>query len=203
MTENEFMLADRLTKIQATINQYGIDNFYISYSGGKDSTVLSVLVDIALPYNNIPRVYANTGIEYRMISDFVKAKTEKDSRFEIINPSVPIRTVLEEYGYPFKSKEHALYVDVYQRHGMTKTANRYLNPSEDRKAYGCPAKLRYQFTDECKLRISDKCCWYLKEEPLKRWQENNGRNIAIVGIRASEGGAKKQGYLPCVSRKTP
>ena len=71
MTDNEFLLFDRLEKIKSIINQYGEDNFYISFSGGKDSCVVSALVDKALPDNKIPRVYANTGIEYNMIRDFV------------------------------------------------------------------------------------------------------------------------------------
>ena len=62
MTDNEFLLQDRLQKIRQIINKYGEENFYISFSGGKDSTVLSALVDMAVPENKIPRVYANTGI---------------------------------------------------------------------------------------------------------------------------------------------
>ena len=69
---NEFLLQDRIQKIQQIIRKYGEENFYLSFSGGKDSTVLSALIDMALPDNKIPRVYANTGIEYRLILDFVE-----------------------------------------------------------------------------------------------------------------------------------
>lgn len=79
MTENEFLLQDRLTKIKSTIEKYGEENFYLSFSGGKDSTVLSALIDMALPENKIPRVYANTGIEYRMILEFVERERERAS----------------------------------------------------------------------------------------------------------------------------
>lgn len=72
MTDNEFLLEDRLQKIRSVINKYGEENFYISFSGGKDSTVLSALIDMACPENKIPRVYANTGIELNMIRDFVE-----------------------------------------------------------------------------------------------------------------------------------
>ena len=72
--DNEFLLQDRLQKIRQIINKYGEENFYISFSGGKDSTVLSALVDMALPGNKIPRVYANTGIEYKLILEFVMTK---------------------------------------------------------------------------------------------------------------------------------
>ena len=76
--DNEFILFDRITKIQSVIRQYGIDNFYISYSGGKDSCVLSALFDEAIPGNQIPRVYANTGIELNMIKDFVLRERERE-----------------------------------------------------------------------------------------------------------------------------
>lgn len=56
---NEFLLMDRVQKIQQIIGQYGDDNFYISFSGGRDSTVLSHIIDVALPGNTIPRVYAD------------------------------------------------------------------------------------------------------------------------------------------------
>lgn len=61
MTENEFLLQDRIAKVKQIILKYGKNNFYLAYSGGKDSNVLSWLVDQALPHNSIPRVYADTG----------------------------------------------------------------------------------------------------------------------------------------------
>lgn len=73
MTEYEFLLADRITKIKSMNELYDLEsNAYISYSGGKDSTVLSHLIDLALPNNKIPRVYINTGIEYKLIVNFVE-----------------------------------------------------------------------------------------------------------------------------------
>ena len=76
---NEFLLQDRLQKIRQIIGKYGEENFYLSFSGGKDSTVLSALLDLAVPGNKIPRVYANTGIEYRLILDFVEREREAAS----------------------------------------------------------------------------------------------------------------------------
>lgn len=77
MTENEFLLQDRIQKIQSINNLYDLENnSYISFSGGKDSTVLSKLIDIALPENKIPRVYINTGIEYKSIIAFVERESQ-------------------------------------------------------------------------------------------------------------------------------
>lgn len=192
MTDNELLLEDRIQKIRQVIKQYGEENFSISFSGGKDSTVLSALVDMAIPDNKIPRVYANTGIELNMIRDFVFEKQKQDERIIVIKPSVPIKKMLKEEGYPFKSKEHSKIVDIYNRNGMECiTVPRYLG---ERDGYGtwhrCPKILRYQFTDEFKghLKISDKCCLRLKEEPLDRWAKEHNKSCIILGIMPSEGG---------------
>lgn len=191
MTDNEFLLFDRITKIQSVIGKYGEDNFYLSFSGGKDSTVLHELLDLAIPGNTIPRVYANTGIELNKVRQFVEKKAEQDGRFLIIKPQTPIVQMLEERGYPFKSKEHSFYLETYQRNGAeTKTVKRYLYPSEKRKSFGCPQILRYQFTPDFDLKVSDKCCNELKKKPLKQWQKENNKPYSIVGLRRAEGGQR-------------
>lgn len=84
---NDLILFDRLEKIKQIIEEYGEENFVISFSGGKDSTVVSALVDLALPNNNIPRVYCNTGIEYLKMVEHVEKLQEKDNRIIIIKPT--------------------------------------------------------------------------------------------------------------------
>lgn len=193
MTDNEFVLFDRITKIQSVIEKYGEENFYLSFSGGKDSTVLSELLDMAIPDNKIPRVYANTGIELNIVRDFVFDMAKNDSRVEVVKPSVPIKKMLEQDGYPFKSKEHSYYVSVYQKNGENaKTVQRYLCPAESRAGWGCPKVLKYQFRDDFDLKLSDKCCDNLKKQPLKNWEKKNNKRISIVGIRREEGGQRNR-----------
>ena len=124
--DNELLLVDRIGVIRDTITKYGESNFYLSFSGGKDSTILHYLLDMALPNNRIPRVFINTGIEYNLIVDFVKGLAEKDDRFVILKPTQPIKPLLEKYGYPFKSKQHAHNLMVYQHSGIGKSIKRYL-----------------------------------------------------------------------------
>lgn len=195
MTDNENLLKDRIEKIQSVIKKYGEENFYISFSGGKDSTVLSALIDIALPNNEIPRVYANTGIELNMIRDFVLELQKTDNRIVIIKPTVPIRQMLEKEGYPFKSKGHARYVMKYQAKGFDYKSVRAYTKKENTLSgrpmfRTCPKKLMYQFTEENTLKISDMCCFRLKEEPLQKWQEQNNKKYSILGIMREEGGRR-------------
>ena len=196
MTDNEFLLFDRIEKIKSVIGQYGEENFYISFSGGKDSTVLSALVDMALPGNRIPRVYADTGIELNMVRDFVYDMQKRDDRVHIVKPLVPIKEMLEREGYPFKSKEHSKFVERYLRLGLnSKSVRAYveLEPTLSGRPIfrPCPKVLRYQFEkDGLSFPISDKCCSRLKEEPIRKWQTENHMAYAIVGIMAAEGGRR-------------
>lgn len=193
MINYEFILVDRIQKIKQIITEYGEDNFYISFSGGKDSTVLSALVDMALPENKITRVYADTGIELNMIRDFVFDMQKKDDRVVIIKPSTPIKQMLEKEGYPFKSKIHSHCVNLYQTDPSKKMWQGYTGKRPEHwHTRTCPKILMYQFTESNKLKISDMCCIKLKEEPLINWAKDNKKDIAIVGIMKEEGGRRTQ-----------
>lgn len=191
--DNKFILMDRLQKIQQIIRKYGEENFYISYSGGKDSNVLSALIDMALPDNRIPRVYCNTGIEYKAIVDFVKAKAAADDRFVIIQPKVPIKRMLEEKGYPFKSKAHSRWLGDYQTKPYTKSWQKYMDGTlfKTKAESNCPKRLKYQFSKDFDIKISDQCCHELKVTPLKEYEKASGRAYAIIGIMPEEGGRRQ------------
>lgn len=193
MTEYEFILEDRITKIKSINEQYDLLNkAYISFSGGKDSTVLHYLLDLAIPNNKIPRVFSNTGIEYAEIVKYVKTMAESDDRFTIIRPKKNIKEILEKYGYPFKSKEHSDRVSVYQNSGKTRYVVNYLGEGEKYKAkqFQCPDELRYQFTEGFKLKVSKNCCRELKKKPLHEYQKETGKTIAMTGMRQEEGGQR-------------
>lgn len=177
MTENNFILFDRIEVIRKTIGKYGEENFYISFSGGKDSTTLHYLIDEALPGNKIPRVFMNTGIEYNDIRRFVEEFAENDLRFVIVNSRVNIPQMLKQKGYPFKSKFHAEQVRRFQLKGDFEKTNR--NYYEGVKASGveasakfkCPAILKYQFSKDFDIPLSPNCCNELKKKPLHKWEE--------------------------------
>ena len=57
-------------RIREWIDEFGEDGVYVSFSGGKDSTVLLHLVREINP--NIPAVFVDTGLEYPEIREFVK-----------------------------------------------------------------------------------------------------------------------------------
>lgn len=190
----ELTLFDRIEVIKTAYEKYDLEhNAYISFSGGKDSTLLHYLIDEALPGNRIPRVYIDTGIEYQLIREFVHSMAKNDDRFVIIKPTLPIKATLEKYGYPFKSKEHSFKLHEWQLGNReTNFIKKYLGNGD----YSCPKKLKYQFSDDFKINISHMCCVKLKKQPIKKWMKENGKPISITGMRREEGG--QRATLKCI-----
>lgn len=197
----ELTLFDRIEVIKSVNQKYDLEhNAYISFSGGKDSTILHHLIDLALPNNKIPRVFINTGIEYNHIVEFVQKLAEKDDRFIIIKPSKPIKQTLELYGYPFKSKEHSLRIDQFNKGTNANYLKKYINGYDVNgrlSTFTCPKKLLYQFEERGKYHYSNRCCYELKKKPAYEWQKENGKKIVMTGMRHEEAGNRKR--LGCIT----
>lgn len=188
--EYDFILFDRIEKIKQIDKELNLqNNSFVAFSGGKDSTVLHYLIDLALPNNNIPRVFQNTAIEYSDIRKFVKELSKNDNRIIILNSNVNIKEMLNKYGYPFKSKEHSLKLYYFKKGTNSKKIIDYFN----RVGYiKCPKNLLYQTNKNFDLKISDKCCLKLKKEPQKRWAKENKKSIVITGIKREEKGQREK-----------
>lgn len=96
-------LNEKIKRTQVRIKQwveyYGLDHVYVSFSGGKDSTVL---LDIARKmYPNIKAVFLDTSLEFPELRDFVSTF----DNVEFLKPKMNFRQVIEKYGYPVISKE--------------------------------------------------------------------------------------------------
>lgn len=91
--------------IRDWVTEFGEDGVYVSFSGGKDSTVLLHLVRSMYP--DVEGVYIDTGLEYPELRDFVKTF----DHITWLKPDMVFVNVIKEYGYPFMSKEVASCVD--------------------------------------------------------------------------------------------
>lgn len=86
-------------RVRDWVSEFGVDGVYVSFSGGKDSTVLLDIVRGLYP--EVPAVFVDTGLEYPEIREFVRTF----DNVTWIKPEMNFRRVIEKYGYPFISKE--------------------------------------------------------------------------------------------------
>jgi len=157
-------------RIRAAIGKYRADNCYISFSGGKDSAVLSHLV-LSMGYK-LEHVFSNTRLEYPGCVKFTYEWCKKNGlKLTMVMPDVRPHEIWKKYGYPMFSKEIATILEKVR---IQKT----VSPNQTKRV-----KKFLKYKD---VRISAKCCDYLKKKPMLGWQKRSGKKVAIMGVRAEE-----------------
>lgn len=167
-------------RIKDWINYFGIDNVYIAFSGGKDS---SVLVDIVRKmYPDIRLVFVNTGLEFPEIQKFVKTF----DNVTIIRPKMRFDEVIKKYGYPFLSKIIAHNVRILRNCPDGKIAKTVFSPDKKGK-YGL-----YKYKPMAKLDFlfSEMCCIIMKENPVKQID-----GMPILATMAVESSTREDKWL--------
>lgn len=185
------------TRIRAWVDYYGKDGVYVSFSGGKDSTVLLHLVRELYP--DVPAVFVDTGLEYPEIREFVKTF----DNVTWLKPKMNFRQVIEKYGYPVISKDVAQA--VYDVKGQAKKYNcaasdtklfhrNFDSESEYCKKYPAYSKERYAFLVDAPFSISHKCCDVMKKTPAKEFEKLTGKH-PIIGTMADESRIRRMQWL--------
>lgn len=176
-----------LGTIEAFVNRMGgIDKVYVSFSGGKDSTVLFHLARRLYP--NILGVFCNTGNEYPDIIRFVKKMQADGANIEIIRPKFTPRQVWEKYGFPLVGKETAEKVHKVRNNPNTKTSimlmgNSYFSLSD-----------KWKYLVNAPYETSQMCCTKLKKDPFHKFEKESGRR-PIMGVMASESKMRTGRYI--------
>lgn len=160
--------------------EYWNGKVYVSFSGGKDSTVLLHLVRSLYP--DVVAVYCDTGLEFPEIKAFVKTI----ENVVWLRPKMKFTEVIKQYGYPVISKEIALTID-YARKG-SKWA---IDKLDGKQEWGNHKK--YKFLMKAPFLIADKCCYKMKKEPFHLF-ENDTELKPFIGTMASEGGQRETAY---------
>ena len=88
-------------RINGWVDEFGEDGVYVSFSGGKDSTVLVDIVRNVCGYKNIPLVFVDVPTQYPELKQFAM----KFDNLVILKPKISFAKVCEKYGFPLFSKE--------------------------------------------------------------------------------------------------
>lgn len=175
---------------------------YVSFSGGKDSTVLKHIVDSM--YDDVPAVFVNTGLEYPEIQRFVKdVKAGKWDCFnpnvEILRPEMRFDEVIKNYGYPIASKEVSQTIWEARKNPETgkyifriqrlngEAVDKDGNPS----SYNIP---KWKFLLDAPYDISHKCCDVMKKKPAKLYEKQSCRK-PMLATMASESRLRYQKWI--------
>lgn len=167
---------------------------YVSFSGGKDSTVLKHIVDSM--YDDVPSLFVNTGLEYPEIQKFAMSQKNVVS----MRPEMRFDEVIKKYGYPVISKEVSKYIKegrtALQKGNMDyyaiqKLQGRLKDKNGNKSIYNCE---KWEFMLDAPYKISNYCCDVMKKKPAKLYEKETGRK-PIIGTLASESKLRKQQWL--------
>jgi len=167
-------------------------NVYVSFSGGKDSTVLLHLVRSIYP--EVQAVFMDTGLEFPEIRSFVKTI----DNVVWLKPKIPFTKVIEKYGYPVLSKKVAMAISRYRntKSEFQKELRMFGGQNPTSKKYQAPTipKKFHTLTKENKFKISERCCDYLKKNPIKVFEKET-KKVPFIGTMTIESVMRKEQYI--------
>ena len=182
-------------RIREWVREYGEYGVYVSFSGGKDSTVLLDLVRQDFP--NVEAVFVNTGLEYPEIQRFVKTF----DNVTILRPTMRFDEVIRKYGYPIISK------DVSGAIGEVRTAKRKGSDYEkmarykklagtltfegEKSPYCCE---KYFPLLDADFNTSDRCCSVMKKAPAKQYEKETDKK-PIIATMAEESRIREGAWM--------
>ena len=166
------------SRIREWVTEYGEDGVYVSFSGGKDSTVLLDIV--RRMYSGIEAVFVNTGLEYPEIQQFVKTF----DNVTILRPKMRFDDVIKKYGYPVISKDVSSKI-YYARKGRD-WAMRYVDGTAKmnnaNKSRFCVEK--YKLLLQTDFMCADACCAVMKKSPAKTFARKTGKKPITAQMAA-------------------
>jgi 3'-phosphoadenosine 5'-phosphosulfate sulfotransferase (PAPS reductase)/FAD synthetase len=177
---------------------------YVSFSGGKDSTVLAdMYARFCEEYGcKMYLCFVNTGLEYPEIQKFVKTFAgwlqntyNIEVELTILRPKMRFDEVISKYGYPFISTDVSLAVE-YAKKGSQWAINN-LNGLDNK---GNPYIFKKSMYSKYKpllyvdFNISSRCCGIMKEKSLDDYQKKCSK-VPFVATMANESKRRENGWL--------
>lgn len=175
-------------RIREWIYYNGLENVYLSFSGGKDSTVLLHILRNRMNIDILP-VFSNTRNENISIINHIK----KVEGVEWITPKMFLKEIIIKYGYPVVSKDISSKIYKLRNQNLTDEYKNYLLNGDERGNFGTIPK-KWQYLINADFNISNFCCEKLKKVAFKEFEKKTGR-VPITGEIAEESRDRTESYL--------
>lgn len=171
-------LADKIDRTKLLIKEwyeYFNGNVAVSFSGGKDSTVLLTIAKEI--YSTIPAVFFDTGLEYPDIRNHVKTF----DNVTWLKPKKNFKEIILEYGYPIINKE--VSSKIYEIRNSTDTLKKLrlegIKP-DGRKSRCSILPKKWQYLVNAPFKISAKCCYHMKKSLSHRYEKETGNKVILA-----------------------
>lgn len=198
-----------LTRIMEAYRKFD-NKCYISFSGGKDSTVLAYLAAQICDLLKCKLIlwFSDTGLEFPEVRDHVR-NYEKwlKNRFpnleiELIidypvdknGKRISFRDVILTEGYPLISKEVALKVRDAVKKPDGYAAQSFYEGSPKNIKYPKFKLVKYEYLLHADFPISHKCCDIMKKQPAKKFEKER-HLIPIIGTMAYESNVRRTEWI--------
>lgn len=183
-----------LFEVFGTYYNYFNGQVYLSFSGGKDSTVLMYFIKKWLKMNNLPPikyVFNNTTNEHKEILDFVKSFGDEITH---LRPKMTFAQTVAKYGFPMVSKQTARFLSRYKNTKSEQMRQFYkYGTNKDGSQSKFKIANKWHHLIEAPFNFTDKCCDILKKEPVHRFEKETGLK-PVIGTMADEGNLRKIAY---------
>lgn len=180
-------------RIREWVEYYGENGVYVSFSGGKDSTVLLDIVRKMYP--EIEAVFVNTGLEYPEIQSFVKSF----DNVTILRPKMRFDEVIRKYGYPFIGKEVAECISQGKKalqtgkypYRLARLQGKALDKDGNKSIFN---KEKYEPLLRIDFNISHYCCNVMKKKPVHDYSKTSSK-VPITAQTAGESRLRTEQWL--------
>lgn len=193
-----------IARIMECYNRYN-EKCYVSFSGGKDSTVLAWLCAQVCQLFKCKLVlwFSDTGLEFPELRKHIRAYAEwlrKEFSIEVeliidtpkdkSGNRIIFKDVILNEGYPILSKNISRQIGDVQRLGQNCWAARCFDGRET----GMYDMRRWKYVLDAPFKVSNKCCDIMKKRPAHRFTKKS-KLVPIIGTMACESKQRKIEWL--------
>lgn len=168
--------------------------YYLSYSGGRDSHFLYWFIKEYLKDTVIPVVAVNTRMEHADI----KARIMENADV-VLYPKLTPFAIKDKYGIPCFTKWQDEMIRRYQNGSRAKSTMQSIT-GEGRKTFKLNNTARELLLSGELHRCSADCCKWTKKKPLEDYEKETGLK-PIIGVRGQESKTRQNKYTRCLNKK--